>query len=903
MHETLALHISSVVTLLFTPKPQHTRQMEKEVTIPKSSFTAFRLFFCDEQEINEAGKSLFLGVVPPKWLAYHKRLNSPIDVKQALKVKHLMDRASRSRNSAFGFGDAFDFSESSSVSGNASLLRTASEQSESDLSSIGTEEPKSIQRSTASFFTACSHIDTTAPPNPVESIPVKKPRVMFAAVESIKKRGIDIMEPSPVSEGCITDAEPMSDTHNILTKIRESAKATRKRMAAEMGHLKPVNSGKIRYKAGEIIKMEKMLVMVQKPRLQKMYNLALKESGGCDTRVFERWKEYNVVLRSTNDVDKPLLVQFYTTKKVTKFLSQDKVSLHGFDFYFDSNCKVAFYSSLDKTVSITRTGSKESVFYILKTHSSTSAVEWLEFLNGFLPKKSFKDIDIALREVGEPLKLSVTVPWRELEELHPDQSSSVSIREAELGYSYPESRLFGYLADRVIESLTDEGLANQVSLLRKRGQLRFAWRCDDRVEWIFNETQLHLLYAQNCMISTHQLQLGPSSHYPRVACGLKEPVPLEGFLVRLTNHAGYSRSNLHRRVYKLSYFFTSDNYLFFCKPFSAIPPLNSDNAIDFKGKVLNLQALTQELEWLPQVYEHCPFPLNDKGHISWLKSDMSMDEFLKFDRSALYAAERKAFHLMQARGAIPMDQITDISSVSDDDVPAIYQLAGSLIWTGAPQAEVKGCVLRVSLRNGAQLLLQAPSSNIRDIWINSLRNMVEYWSTPKMHNPYDITPWTMSRPIIHSGYIYQKLKKHSNFDKVLGVLCPGYFLLFSGVRRSAQHGTQTPSTHHRRYMAISMENCYVYAGGLSSQELLSKNEEFDQTQLFRENVPRIYENGQRSCESEAERCFTLWFGSKQLVTKNNRLGVTGKNMQFVADSKSQRDLWVNRLLIEIDRFS
>src|SRR5277367_4288507 len=77
-------------------------------------------------------------------------------------------------------------------------------------------------------------------------------------------------------------------------------------------------------------------------------------------------------------------------------------------------------------------------------------------------------------------------------------------------------------------------------------------------------------------MKTHSLELRPKIHYPtnvRLGFGkrLVEPVPIEGFLVRLTAASG-RQARFGKLFYKRLYFTSHDNLLFFCSPAKAAPP-------------------------------------------------------------------------------------------------------------------------------------------------------------------------------------------------------------------------------------------------------------------------------------------------------------------------------------------
>ncbi|ODV87327.1 hypothetical protein CANARDRAFT_174393 [[Candida] arabinofermentans NRRL YB-2248] len=241
------------------------------------------------------------------------------------------------------------------------------------------------------------------------------------------------------------------------------------------------------------------------------------------------------------------------------------------------------------------------------------------------------------------------------------------------------------------------------------------------------------------------------------------------------------------------------------------------------------------------------------------------------------------------------------------------------------------------------------------------------WETSQAQSDpqvYNISSWTIDKAVIMSGLMYQKRKKHKSFVKFFVVLCPGFLILYELCERKKSSGIVRPTAYYRHYTSISLSNCYVYSNPSSDSDLITKDRTFNPMHPGSHSVPRIYADGWKSSEGQSSRYFTVWFGSKKLMLRNarrnksklhsvsvsdqesdsgsdsnddssdgdddddddddeksrsgdnerhqsrgefvkvaSRLGVRGRSMIFLTRSRIERDLWVTKLLNEIERFS
>lgn len=809
----------------------------------------------------------------------------------------------------------------------------------------------------------------SAPSNP-------KVRFQKTSTGEIKRRSASaqFLKPEPEENPLILPLDPRHE--RALNKIKAVASRTKRHVR---GDIHNINQRRIfqkllrSYKIGEIIKMEKMLVLVkQAVNSNVAVFTSFTEVEPCDTRILERWKEYIVVIRSTGEYDEPVLIQFYTRREIP----HEETSKHSndeLDFTLSKNCLVNFYSSLDKTIAIVKKGK----IYILRPQTPSSSVRWLTFLNETLGISN-----PGVFKVQIP-KLSISVNVKVTEELFQklvDEEANKYIRLIckRQGYHAHDSPVLEYLVQKIKSELTKAGYAKFVENWNNRSLvLALCWRHYDRLEWIFGET-LSNLFLQHSMYSTHDLEIRVSQHYPKEvtteATGtINEPTPIEGFLARLSSRHGNNRNFIGKQIFKFSYFFTSNQLLFFCRSYKALPPIPDYEYLTEPKFLSNPENFEKIRSHIPPIYEHNPYEADDNGHIKWLKPNLTEEEFSQYDRFASYEYERRVVSIVRADSVIDMTDIVNVKAISADSLSAAVRAADNYAWEESlatlkdESDESKDSFFQIEFQNGTFFTLKARSSSIRNEWVSRLTELIKYWklrladdikkihevkftniarlniddymeanvgeATPKWENSrgvadpavHNITPNAMFRPIVRCGMLYQKPKKHAVFNNYFVCLIPGFIILYKVFSRN-MNGLALPTTHYKHYFTIPLNECYIYSGSTSGMDLLDRDSEIDRVNLDRNSLPRIYKDGWISSEDEASRCFTLWFGTKRAIAgkmlmKNkeaefndygsenpgiikmvNRLGVTGRSVVFMCRSRQERDLWVNNIYTEVERF-
>lgn len=168
-----------------------------------------------------------------------------------------------------------------------------------------------------------------------------------------------------------------------------------------------------------------------------------------------------------------------------------------------------------------------------------------------------------------------------------------------------------------------------------------------------------------------------------------------------------------------------------------------------------------------------------------------------------------------------------------------------------------------------------------------------------------------------SGLLYWKPRRRSTFRRCNVILCHGQLLLFQAVLRTGI-GVEIPSSHHERHSIIPLNDCYIYSGLITEEDLIYRNRTFDSTHPGRHALPRLYrEDGWTSVDEDTMTTFVIWRSTRKSYFRSNedrldsgkrlrlrqvsRLGVPGRSIVLKARSRAERDNWVMSIATEIER--
>lgn len=767
------------------------------------------------------------------------------------------------------------------------------------------------------------------------------------------RKSIYVVEPEPLAE--IDDISVLKDKRRMMHKLKKvTKKSTRKYVNRGSNYRHKVFSLVLKkYAPGETIRRCKMLVMVKSIHGTKnVYSFT--ENEPCDSNVTERWKEYEVVMKRSDDFTYPISIEIFAIGSISN-KTKEKPE---FSFHVNGEVHVRFYSHVDKTILIVvPSKDDECKVYILRTHNQITAFRWLYLLKRSLHYDSGNVLTIDVPKLS--VKLQIIIPAKVVHRCIEHQELT-TVHVELVGYRVEYSPLIEYLREFIELQLLkgDEKVLNDFT--RVHTHPWFCFKNYDLLEWVHNNSE-DFFVRSSLMEKPFTLQIRDIRHYPSEVCVedkiLKEPVPIEGFLARLSNVSG-KETSCFRSFYKMLYFYTTKNMLFYTKYYQAVPPSPQNGLMD----CTNTPELMPEL---PQIYESSTFPISENDHIDWLNTD----EFAKYDHIAQSEYVRKVDQLVKAEGFIDMSRIRDVKLIMSKSLTKSQKFLHSVCWYSKDDMiedkTLANAGFELMMNNGSSVKLLAPNEIIRDEWIMRLHEMRHYWKHRKEADIFtriklktynqsalrisefddanvayrveeneiskskadttlnNIDSIALLAPILNDGYLFQKSKKHGNFISIYAILVPGYLILFRVYKRSKVSGRRQKKAIYEHHMTIPIEYCYIYSGMSTQMDLIDKREDIDPMYPERHSLPRLYADGWKSSEEEHMLCFTLWIGKKRKLRRKRRadslrpetaanpglgkivsnLGFTGKSVVFMSRSRQEQEIWTQRILSEIDRHS
>lgn len=752
---------------------------------------------------------------------------------------------------------------------------------------------------------------------------------------------------------------------------------------------------------GQIIKMEKMLVRVDLTMQQLSDAFDENESLKTETRALEKWREFMVVARRSKVEDSDdFRLQMYKTRVIPEIDNESAKRKPTREIRLDpKTTSVNLYSSLDKSVVMWHPYRKGTRIIIMRPRSNAHSVEWYTFLKDSLGWKRPATLQVNVPDLDVSLKLEN--PFEGLQDSGlEDIDEDAAIAKAMAA----EQAVAGKIIKKCLDMLeADPEWTGVLDHWCEKGKIGLAWKRYDRLEWVHGVHE-QKMYGSMAMQQSHDLELRPKQHYPTTTFGKKgaaheEPTPIEGFLIRLTSQKG-THQRFGKTYFKRLYFSTQNQFLVFNRPSKATPP-HPPRLATISGK--NIPSSHEIVEATPTTFEVDPFPLfSNEGQktISWLSSG-NRDLVSRHDREAYEEARRNAANLSSCDGYINMCRIRRVreihwgaAPVDDDmdsgsDVDFHQEVEDSRQEDGATKELDDDRIFELVLDNGLVVRLQAYNRHTRDEWMKRLRKLIKYWkqrtiadmdlfksvrrsnlatlnideemeaivgqfahkwevqrseASPQLYHMCGIGS---CRPIIMSGQLYRKVRRHSTFHHCGVLLAGGQLLIFqSSLRRTT--GEQIPHIHQEKQEVIDLKDCYVYSGLITEDDLLYRNRTFDSNHPGLQALPRIYlEDGWTSTDEDAMTCFVVWravkrgwFRAVEAVQQtaaaqrsslsssshpepNQRpstataesdpvetrrrlrrvaqLGVPGRAMVFKCRSRAERDHWVLGLADEIER--
>jgi hypothetical protein len=736
-------------------------------------------------------------------------------------------------------------------------------------------------------------------------------------------------------------------------------------LRAQMTHseigTKVKNAFKQNFAEGEILKMEKMLVRVDfamKKSLPPDYD---ENTGqGVESKTTAKFREYFVVCRKSDKIEgAKFVLQVYKTRVIPALEGGNISSRPKYEIPLDGQLsKLNMYSSLDKSLVLwrnsinTKANSKGTEIFILQCRATSSSVEWLTFVNGMLGQARPKELLINIPEVRVSLRIqdpfeSLTIQESGDEDGDPDEILQRSLAK--------EETVAQTLINRSLHMLEqDSELRDAVHQWSSGQPIGLAWKRYDRLEWVHGVNEKRM-FGTLAMINSHDLELRPKEHYPTTTLTRKgklltEPLPVEGFLIRLTSQSG--RHQRLGRVYSTRLYFAShDQYLFFTHPRNASVP-KSPKILERGDKGL-----------LPLIHNVDPYPLKDEK-IEWLQ-EPGPRGVEQCDEDALEEARRKIRLLENSDGFIDLTTVVKVRRLHKETLPAELTIEeepeSDAEDSSAEETDNETTMVddkksfELVLSNGLIIRFKAYDKQTKKEWKKRLWKLAKYWrwrhrqdiklltdvreqnlkelqvdeegeawagqfarkwelsqtyASPELFNMCGISG---CRTIHQSGPMYSKPRLHGTFSLNHCVLIPGSLLLFQDALRTVT-GKIIPHIHHEKVYKIELADSYLYSGLLTDGDLLYHNRTFDSDAPGHHALPRIWPaDGWDNFDEDVMTCFVLWRpsgkswfretgeGQRARLKRVSALGKKGNRVVFRARSRAERDMWVVAIAAEIER--
>lgn len=670
-----------------------------------------------------------------------------------------------------------------------------------------------------------------------------------------------------------------------------------------------------RIKDGIVVKMERMLVRVD-AAAEVPDDFDENVNQRVVSRVKDKWREYMIVCRHSHSDAAEFVLQFYQTRVIPEIEQSGASKKAAYEVPLGrKTSKVNLYSSLDKSIVVSSPGSRETLIFIIQSRTASNAVEWYTFLRNLLGWRRASELQINIPDMS--LSVRIANPFEKLEASQNEVQEAEDIEAAMLKTMQEEQAVAEALIRRCIEQLQDAPQwADIMNSWIKDHRIGLAWKRYDRLEWIHGANE-RKMYGTIAMLKSHDLELRPKIHYPTTAVTRKkhktitEPVPVEGFLIRLTGQRGRAK-RLGLLYHKQLYFATHDQYLVFSRPTKITPPPPPKLPASANGAVPAAPGIK---DTVPDSWAVNPYALKD-DHIEWLLEGHSgtTESRRLHDEDAADEAERKEQNLLNCDGYINLADIVKVrkarlgaSPVDEDleegsDVDFDEEVDDSTREDGATKDLDIDRTFELLMKNGLVIRLQAADKTRRKEWIQHLRALAKYWKhrtaadialykstrsrnlsalnideEAEAHIGQFARKWEVTqsfassqlynmcgiaccRSLHMSGMLYRKPRIHAPFTRCSVLLTAGTLLIFRDVLRS-RVGKQLAHIHHERIANLDLKDCYIYSGFLTESDLLYQNQTFDANKPGHHALPRIYlEDGWTSTDEDVMTTFVIWHG-------------------------------------------
>ncbi|KAM0712288.1 hypothetical protein Q7P37_011382 [Cladosporium fusiforme] len=911
--------------------------------LPADSYTARRLEHATPDHLHHTSKRTFIGPIPDGWLKSHRKQ----------WYKQYLPIGSDSRQNTFiaaqpAVQSPRDERASSSAAVASRAETTQSQQSQTAESNARSVEHENPMQEAAAHGSNSQREEHSTNAQDIQPAPIASqqatPRFSSqSALDNANEHSTTSLLPAPHTSDA-EHAEPSRSLNRTSTRPDSEALSSQpsrgmlfdrarnsmprvqfsepSRLQIRARAQKLAAKGRLRgskIKDGEVIKMDKMLVRIDITQQQLPEQFDERVSQGVETKSLDKWREFMVVCRKHSEDDATAVLQLYQTRVIDmsergKVRKKPKAQI----LLSARHARVSLFSTLDKTLCVWSTQNSRTTIYYLRATTTSTSVEWFTFLTSILGWKRAQTLTVHVPDLSVSLRLDdpfEALENAQLEAASQDNNSSKSQLDQSLT---DESGAAGAIVSRCLAML--KGSPDWQDVLKawaKTGRVGLAWKRYDRLEWVYGAAE-EKMYGSIAMQKTHELELRPKDHYPLSVKprgeteSIDEPLPVEGFLVRLTSQQGQDR-RMGKMLFKRLYFSTLDNYLLFLRPARATPPPPPKMHSYGNDNVPTSEQIAKDV---PLTFEVNPYPV-ENGQLSWLKEgDLPPHEIHQQDQDAALEAQRNVDMLLASDGFINLCDVTKVRVMHKGAIPADanvesgddvdFDLRGNqsredeLADDGATAEVDEDRIFELVMKNGLIVRLQAYNKAARKEWMTRIRALVKYWTkrakadmdlykTVREQNLKSLNideraeavvgqfayKWEVSQsyasPILYnlcgiadcrtihlSGLLFRKPRRHGTFTRCHVILSHGHLLIYQDTLRKTS-GKKLVHIHHERIASIDLQGCYVYSGLLTENDLLYQNRTFDSNTPGHSALPKIYlEDGWTSTDEDAMTTFVIW---------------------------------------------
>ncbi|KAH7385489.1 Pleckstrin homology domain-containing protein [Phaeosphaeria sp. MPI-PUGE-AT-0046c] len=751
--------------------------------------------------------------------------------------------------------------------------------------------------------------------------PKSTSKSILARVKRRSEMGISKSDPANDDDNPNGDLTRKKSNLRNLVKfdIPEDSKRAKVHLKAKQAQMSisraPTKLRRQRIKDGLVVKMERMLVRVDAAG-EVPDDFDENVNQRVNSRVKDKWREYMVVCRHNHTDNADFVLQLYQTRVIPEIEQQGAGKKAAYEVALGrKTSKVNLYSSLDKSIVVSTPEKRGTLIFIMQARTASNAVEWYTFLRNIMGWRRASELQINIPDMS--ISVQIANPFEKLEQSQNEVQDADDAEEAMMKTMREEQAVASNLIRRCLAELGESPEWQDVldSWIRDQ-RIGLAWKRYDRLEWIHGANE-RKMYGTIAMLKSHDLELRPKTHYPTTAITRKkhktltEPVPVEGFLIRLTGQRGRAK-RLGLLYHKQLYFSSHDQYLVFSRPTKVTPPPPPKLPASRDAAVPTADAVRDAI---PESWAVNPFPVRD-GQVEWLSEGHSGTPETRrlHDEDAADEAERKFQNLLNCDGYINLADVIKVrkarlgaSPVDEEleegsDVDFDEDVDDSTREDGATNDIDMDRTFELVMKNGLIIRLQSANKARRKEWIQHLRALAKYWkhrtasdialykstrsrnlsalnideeaeayigqfarkwevtqsyASPELYNMCGVA---CCRSLHMSGMLYRKPRIHAPFTRCGVILTAGSLLIFRDVLRS-KVGEQLKHIHHERIANLDLKDCYVYSGLLTESDLLYQNQTFDANKPGHHALPRIYlEDGWTSTDEDVMTTFVIWHG-------------------------------------------